>query len=308
MFPVLGALLARRRARRGVAAVVVRFRRSRGAERQQMKWFLFAVAPLLLAARARLAARTSSASLMLAWVLLALPVADRDRRAALPARRHRRRHQPHAGLRRADRRRGRRLRPGRRLPRGGASRQRRPDDLAGRHRRRRRALRPAARPAAARASTGCSTASGPSPTPRSRGWASGWRAPWRPTRCCRRSSRRCARRCGCRTPRSRSATGARHGRRRRSRCPAHGPPAAALPGRAGRRAGRSGPRPGEAASPPPTGGCWPTWPGRPGSRCPPCGSPPTCSARASGWSPRARRSAAGCAATCTTGSAPSWPG
>jgi hypothetical protein len=30
-----------------VAAVVVRFRRSRGVERQQMKWFLFAVAPVL---------------------------------------------------------------------------------------------------------------------------------------------------------------------------------------------------------------------------------------------------------------------
>lgn len=34
-FGVLGA----------VAAVVVRFRRSRGPERQQMKWFLFAMAP-----------------------------------------------------------------------------------------------------------------------------------------------------------------------------------------------------------------------------------------------------------------------
>jgi signal transduction histidine kinase len=40
-FLLLGLLLA-------VAAVVVRFRRSRGAERQQMKWFLLAAAPLVL--------------------------------------------------------------------------------------------------------------------------------------------------------------------------------------------------------------------------------------------------------------------
>jgi signal transduction histidine kinase len=39
-FLVLGLLLA-------VAAVIVRFRRSRGAERQQMKWFVVAAAPLL---------------------------------------------------------------------------------------------------------------------------------------------------------------------------------------------------------------------------------------------------------------------
>jgi signal transduction histidine kinase len=41
IFLLLGMLLA-------VAAVVVRFRRSRGAERQQMKWFLLAAAPLAL--------------------------------------------------------------------------------------------------------------------------------------------------------------------------------------------------------------------------------------------------------------------
>jgi len=46
-FGVLGGLLAIG-VLGAVAAVVVRFRRSRGVERQQMKWFLYAVAPLLL--------------------------------------------------------------------------------------------------------------------------------------------------------------------------------------------------------------------------------------------------------------------
>ena len=90
--------------------------------------------------------------------------------------------------------------------------------------------------------------------------------------------------------------------------PGGGPPAAALPLRAGRRAR---PRPAARArtgSPPPTAGCSPTSPARPGSRCPPSGSPPTCSAPANGWSPPGRRNGGGCAATCTTGSARSWPG
>ena len=58
----------------GVAAVVVRFRRSRGAERQQMKWFLFAVAPLLLVPVVE-ALPGFVGGIMLGWVLIALPVA-----------------------------------------------------------------------------------------------------------------------------------------------------------------------------------------------------------------------------------------
>jgi signal transduction histidine kinase len=47
LFPVFGVPLAFGMLL-ALAAVVVRFRRSRGAERQQMKWFLFAASPLLV--------------------------------------------------------------------------------------------------------------------------------------------------------------------------------------------------------------------------------------------------------------------
>ena len=56
-----------------VAAVVVRFRRSRGVERQQMKWLLFAVAPAVLAPLDSVAPLLSSA--VFVWLLLALPLA-----------------------------------------------------------------------------------------------------------------------------------------------------------------------------------------------------------------------------------------
>ncbi|MDP9430208.1 MAG: sensor histidine kinase [Actinomycetota bacterium] len=56
-----------------VAAVVVRFRRSSGAERQQMTWFLFAVAPALLAPLDGVLPAVSS--VVFGWVLIALPVA-----------------------------------------------------------------------------------------------------------------------------------------------------------------------------------------------------------------------------------------
>src|SRR3954447_1627454 len=58
----------------GIAAVVVRFRRSRGEERQQMKWFLYATVPvLLLPLEDVLPWRLSGVAFV--WVLIALPVA-----------------------------------------------------------------------------------------------------------------------------------------------------------------------------------------------------------------------------------------
>jgi signal transduction histidine kinase len=56
-----------------VAAVVVRFRRSHGAERQQMKWFLFAVAPTVLAPLDGVLPVVGN--VVFAWLLIALPVA-----------------------------------------------------------------------------------------------------------------------------------------------------------------------------------------------------------------------------------------
>ncbi len=47
IFGVLGGLLLAVGAVGAVASVVVRFRRSRGIERQQMKWFLYAAVPIL---------------------------------------------------------------------------------------------------------------------------------------------------------------------------------------------------------------------------------------------------------------------
>ena len=72
-FPVLSGLVVVGLAT-GVAAVVVRFRRSRGDERQQMKWFLFAVAPLpLLPATETLPAVFGA--VLFGWVVLGLPIA-----------------------------------------------------------------------------------------------------------------------------------------------------------------------------------------------------------------------------------------
>ncbi|WP_448625077.1 sensor histidine kinase [Geodermatophilus sp. URMC 64] len=71
VFGVLSALLVVGLVE-GVAAVVVRWRRSHGEERQQMKWFLFAVAPVVLLPLDQLPWVSGVA---FAWVLIALPVA-----------------------------------------------------------------------------------------------------------------------------------------------------------------------------------------------------------------------------------------
>jgi len=57
-----------------VAAVVVRFRRSRGVERQQMKWFLFAVAPVLTIPLEGYVPELVT-QIAFGWVLIGLPVA-----------------------------------------------------------------------------------------------------------------------------------------------------------------------------------------------------------------------------------------
>jgi signal transduction histidine kinase len=73
VFPFLGAFLVLG-VLEGIAVVVVRFRRSRGPERQQMKWFLYAVAPLLLTPLSGLLPDLVG-SLVFGWMLIALPVA-----------------------------------------------------------------------------------------------------------------------------------------------------------------------------------------------------------------------------------------
>ena len=72
VFPLLSGLFALGFVK-AVAAVVVRFRRSRGDERQQMKWFLFAIAPVLaLPLTEQLTGWLGG--LPLAWTVLGLPV------------------------------------------------------------------------------------------------------------------------------------------------------------------------------------------------------------------------------------------
>ena len=102
-----------------IASLVVRFRRARDVERQQLKWLAFAAALVgvaLVVATASTAIVGEPASTSTDSIVLGLARARaRSRRArdpAPPALRHRRRHQAHARLRRADgdaRRRLRRL-------------------------------------------------------------------------------------------------------------------------------------------------------------------------------------------------------
>jgi signal transduction histidine kinase len=72
LFPVFSALFVVGVVT-AVAAVVVRFTGSRGAERQQMKWFLFAVAPLLQLPVSDLLPEWVG-GLGFFWLLIALPV------------------------------------------------------------------------------------------------------------------------------------------------------------------------------------------------------------------------------------------
>ena len=95
---VLGALVAR----------AAGCRRARGVERLQLKWFaaaalLFARRPASAAFIAVPATTTSSSELLIVDRTRADPGRRRRRDPALPALRHRRRDQPRAGLRRADR-------------------------------------------------------------------------------------------------------------------------------------------------------------------------------------------------------------
>jgi hypothetical protein len=57
-----------------VASVVVRFRRSRGVERQQMKWFLYAAAPIVTFPATEYLPGIVS-DLIFAWLLIGLPAA-----------------------------------------------------------------------------------------------------------------------------------------------------------------------------------------------------------------------------------------
>ncbi len=73
-FGVLGGGLLAIGAIGAVASVTVRFRRSRGTERQQLEWFLYAAAPILTIPVVDSLPRVAG-GLVFAWVLVGLPAA-----------------------------------------------------------------------------------------------------------------------------------------------------------------------------------------------------------------------------------------
>jgi hypothetical protein len=93
-----------------MASLVVRFRRARGLERQQLKWLLYAFAlsatATILAILGVLGAWGGAIDNLVAW---GIPIAIGDRAFALPAVRHRPADQPDPGLRVAHRHPGPRL-------------------------------------------------------------------------------------------------------------------------------------------------------------------------------------------------------
>ena len=168
----------------GIASLVVRYRRAQGIERLQLRWVAGAACLLVLfavggdVASAWLGSGAGWAGTLLGLLCVALAVAVVA--APLPALRHRRRDQPHAGLRRADGDAGRDLPGERPLPAGRAGRSHRRLGPGGRRldARRRRPVPPGTGTHPSRPSTAASTGASTTPCARS----SSFRTPARPGR------------------------------------------------------------------------------------------------------------------------------
>src|SRR6266498_6113707 len=98
----------------GVASLVVRFRRARGLERQQLRWLAVGAAPVAVAVLAIAALVLAGNEVSLGWLvgvcLAVLPAGDRRGDPPLSALRPGPHHQPHTGLRAAHAAAGWRLR------------------------------------------------------------------------------------------------------------------------------------------------------------------------------------------------------